>query len=135
MFKQTPQDVYRDYANRATKSDLLTSLAQRPGRKKDSKSLYLRQSFSSSPSPQLSCPLQRKMPGMQRLVFVHLNWLGRQTWTSVGEKREMNPAPRESASKADSDFNPACNFPHSLTTETEGGGEWKPLGRGELRRG
>lgn len=32
-----------------------------------------RQSFSSSPSPQLSCPLQRKMPGMQRLGWVHLN--------------------------------------------------------------
>lgn len=32
-----------------------------------------RQSFSSSPSPQLSCPLQRKMPGMQRLGLVHLN--------------------------------------------------------------
>lgn len=39
----------------------------------------LRQSRSSSPSPQLSCPLQRKIPGMQRLVFVHLNWLGKQT--------------------------------------------------------
>lgn len=32
-----------------------------------------RQSFSSSPSPQLSCPLQRKMPGMHRLGWVHLN--------------------------------------------------------------
>lgn len=34
---------------------------------------HSRQSLSSSPSPQLSCPLQRKMPGMQRLVLVHLN--------------------------------------------------------------
>lgn len=46
---------------------------------------HSRQSFSSSPSPQLSCPLQRKMPGMQRLVLVHLNWLGRQTWMSGEE--------------------------------------------------
>lgn len=47
----------------------------------------LRQSFSSSPSPQLSWPLQRKMPGMQRLGWVHLNWLGRHTWMSGIKKK------------------------------------------------
>lgn len=47
---------------------------------------YARQSRSSSPSPQLSWPLQRKMPGMQRLGWEHLNWLGKQTWISVDKE-------------------------------------------------
>lgn len=53
------------------------------------KSRYSRQSFSSSPWPQLFWPLQRKIPGIQRLGWEHLNWLGRQTWMSEGERAQV----------------------------------------------
>lgn len=61
------------------------SMARNQQSESDESEKHSRQSFSSSPSPQLSWPLQRKIPGMQRLGWEHLNWLGRQTWISAVE--------------------------------------------------
>lgn len=43
----------------------------------------LRQSVSSSPSPQSSCPLQRRFSGMHFWRFLHLNCPDRQMYDSV----------------------------------------------------
>lgn len=93
--RYTSNDCQEDYNLRCCNSNRNSENCKTPDRRYEALKLInirgdLRQSFSSSPSPQLSWPLQRKIPGMQRLGWVHLNWLGRHTWMSEKGKPMSN---------------------------------------------
>lgn len=85
------QAMHYDEGERDRYETIIQPTEQADDRRAMVEKRHSRQSFSSSPWPQLFWPLQRKIPGMQRLGCEHLNWLGRHTWMSTPHTHTHTP--------------------------------------------